>query len=136
MPGVALMVRDSTPYAQMGGATAFRGVDVSAPVAGFYRCRLRSGGVIGGVRLWFGPPHDPVTGEELDRSHRWQAEFDGEPVNFDQVWPACAASPISESNYRALVARREWARRNAPGSAHADPRKRYDPLDDSTPLPL
>lgn len=111
-------------------------VAIEQPVAGFYRTRLRSGGVVGGVRLWFGPPHDPVTGEELDRSHRWQAEFDGDPVDFDHVWPTCAGSPITETEYRALVARRAWARENAPGSAHADPVKRYDPLSDQTPLPF
>ena len=43
------------------------------PIPGFYRMRLRSGGQPVGVRVWFGPPADPVTGEELDRSWRWQA---------------------------------------------------------------
>jgi hypothetical protein len=130
--------RDSTLYADMGRAFArlHSGASVGSPVAGFYRTRLRGGGVIGGVRLWHGPPLDPVTGEELDRSHRWQAEFDGDPVDFDEVWPKCAGSPITEAEYRALVARREWSRKFAPGSAHADPRKRLDPLDPNSPLPF
>jgi hypothetical protein len=103
-------------------------------VAGFFRFRLRAGSVIGGVKIWHGPPLDPITGEELDRSHRWQALFDDEPVDFDRVWPACTGSPITEAEYRALVARREWARQHAPDSAYAKPGKRIDPLSRATPL--
>lgn len=112
------------------------GVDVSEPVAGYYRYRLRSGGIRGAVRLWFGPPHDPVTGEEMDRGWRWQAEFDGLPVDFDRCWPACAGDPISEAEYWQYLARRKWAEENAPDSAFANPRKRYDPLSSDTPLPF
>lgn len=131
------MSRDGTLYARMvATASAFAGQDVSTPTAGFYRHKLRSGGIVGGVRIWFGPPHDPVTGEELDRSHRWQAEFDGQPVDFDDVWPACAGSPISETDYRAYVARRAWAAENAPTSAFANPKRRYDPLSTNNPLPF
>lgn len=119
------------PPVAVAGAVA-----VDQPVAGFYRHRLRGGSIVGGVRIWFGAPLDPVTGEELDRSHRWQAEFDGEPADFDDVWPVCASDPITEMQYRALCARREWARQNAPGSAHAVIGKRYDPLSSSNPLPF
>lgn len=114
----------------------FAGADVSTPVAGYYRGRLVSGGVIGGIRIWHGPPKDPVTGEELDRSYRWQAEFDGDYVEFDRVWPQCAGSPIDERTYRELVARREWSRKNAPNSAHAVPTRRYDPLSADNPMPF
>lgn len=132
------MRRDATPY----GSQAVRAmhvagaVDVSEPVAGFYRGKLRSRSIVGGIRIWFGPPHDPVTGEELDRSHRWQAEFDGQYVEFDDVWPVCADEPISEQRYREFVGRREWARTNAPNSAFAKVGKRYDPLSSSEPLPF
>lgn len=110
--------------------------DVSKPVAGFFRHKLRSRGIVGGVRIWFGAPLDPVTGEELDRSHRWQAEFDGEYVEFDDVWPGCTGEPISEADYRALVNRRTWARKNAPNSAFANPKRKYDPLSSQEPLPF
>lgn len=115
---------------------AHHGIDVSVPVAGFYRGRLVSGGVRGGIRIWFGPPHDPVTGEEMDRSWRWQAEFNGEPCDFDRVWPACADEAITEAEYRTYCQRAEWARQQAPASAYADPRKRVDPLNPSEPLPF
>ena len=110
--------------------------DVSQPVAGFFRFKPRSKAVVGGVRIWFGPPHDPVTGEEMDRSYRWQAEFDGDPVEFDDVWPGCTGEPITEREYREFVARREWARTNAPNSAFANPKRRYDPLSSNEPLPF
>ena len=132
------MTRDATPYASrdarqvnVAGSTS-----IAEPVAGFYRCRLRSGSVIGGVRLWFGQPADPLTGELMDRSLRWMAEFDGEPVEFDRVWPTCAGSPITETEYRALVARREWAKQHAPESAYAQPGKRIDLLSTSNPMPF
>lgn len=111
-------------------------VDVSEPVEGFYRHRLRGGSVKGGVRIWFGPPIDPVTGEVLDRSWRWQSEFDGEPVDFDDCWPKCAADPITAMQYRALLGRREWARENAPNSSYAIIGKRIDLLSTSEPLPF
>ena len=134
------MRRDSTPYAEMArnrGALAVAGaVNVSKPAAGFFRFKMRSGGVYGGVRIWFGPPHDPVTGEELDRSWRGQAEFNGQPCDFDRVWPACCAMPITEIDYNRYCARTDWARRHAPESAFADHGKRLDPLSTDTPLPF
>jgi hypothetical protein len=117
-------------------APSARGVDVETPEAGFYRFRLGRDTVRGGVRIWFGPPHDPVTGEELDRSWRWQAEFDGEPIDFDRVWPACAKEAISEADYRAMINRRAWARQHAPDSAYAKIGVRHDPLSASAPLPF
>lgn len=125
------MTRSATPYAErpVRQVVVHGAVDVSEPVAGFYRHRLRSGSVIGGVRIWFGQPVDPVTQETMDRSWRWQAILDdGSVAEFDDIWPACAGSPITEQQYRDLVARREWAKQNAPDSAYAQPGKRFDPL--------
>lgn len=132
------MSRTSSVYSEgADGSQAVQGAaSVSEPVAGFYRHRLRSGGVWGGVRIWFGPPHDPVTGEELDRSPRWQAEFNGEPIDLDLVWPACTGQPILETLYDHLTAQACWARANAPQSAWANPSKRVDLLDPRNPLPF
>ena len=121
---------------QVAGQSHHAAADVSEPVAGFFRHRLRSGGVWGGVRIWFGPPHDPVTGEELDRSWRWQAVFNDEPIDLDRVWPGCTGLPIAESEYQFFVSQARWARENAPQSAWADPRKRFDPLSAKEPLPF
>lgn len=129
------MSRAFVDYTKGGDAPGdFKGFDPSVPVAGYYRFRLRSGGVRGVVRIWHGPPHDPVTGEEMDRSWRWQAQFNGEYIDVDRVWPTCAGDPTDEQHYRRAIARQKWAQENAPGSAYADPRAKHDPL--SAPLPF
>jgi len=134
------MTRTHINYSRGDGPSSYaarEGVaQVAAPESGYFRYRLRSDGVRGGVKIWFGPPHDPVTGEELDRSWRWQAAFNGQPVEFDRVWPACTGNPISEAEYRRYCSRLQWAEQHAPESAYADPRKRRDPLSKDEPLPF
>lgn len=135
-PAKAETGRAEMTYADGGAVPAQQGINVSEPVAGWYRFRLHSKAVRGGVRIWFGPPCDPITGEEMDRSHRWQAEHDGEPLDFERAWPQCAGEPITETEYRQLCERRAWARENAPESAYAEPGKRHDPLSMKSPLPF
>lgn len=112
------------------------GVDVRQPVEGFYRHKPRRDAVYVGIRIWYGAPLDPVTGEEMDRSWRWQAQANGEPVELDHVWPTCAGDPITEAEYRRYCARQAWAREHAPDSAWAERGRRIDPLSRSTPLPF
>lgn len=133
------MSRARIDYATGGGKVLVRianGVAVETPVPGFYRMRLRGGGVFAGIRVWFGQPKDPVTGELLDRSLRWQAESNGDYVDFDDVWPQCAKERISEAEYHRYCKRQAWAQSHAPSSAYADPKRRYDPLSTQTPLPF
>lgn len=112
-------------------------ISASTPYAGFYRVRLSSGSVRVGVRLHYSPPLDPVTGEVLDRSWRWQAEVNGHPYDdFDRVWPMCAAEPITEIDYQRYCQRQGWARENAPRSSYAEPGRRRDPLSTVEPLPF
>lgn len=131
------MVRPYRDYTQRHGLMhAVPALSVSEPEAGFFRYRLVSGGVRGGVRIWFGAPLDPITREELDRGWRWQAEFDGEPIDLDRCWPDCIGEPISEAEYRAMCARKAWAAQNAPNSAYAQRSRRVDPLSLDNPLPF
>lgn len=131
------MSRKNVNYTAVDAARPAReGVDVTTPVAGFYRMRLRSGGVRGGVRLYYGPPLDPVTGEELDRGWRWQAEFDGYEIEFERVWPQCTGDPITEQEYGGYCRRRRWAEQNAPDSAYADPMRKLDLLSSDEALPF
>lgn len=113
-----------------------RAIDVTEPEPGFFRMKLRGGGVLVGIRIWHGAPRDPVTGDEMDRSWRWQAECNGEPIDFERVWPQCAGDPITEAEYRAYSQRQRWAREKAPKSAYADPGRRLDLLSASNPLPF
>lgn len=112
-------------------------VEVSWPVAGFYRFRLRSDGVRAAIKVFYGPPNDPVTDEPLDRSPRWQCLVNGEYFDdFDRIWPACARDPISLEEYNFMLARQDWAKRHAPQSGFADPRKKHDLFDINTPMPF
>lgn len=128
------MTRTHRTYADRTQHRRFEGLDVSRPTAGFYKMRLRSGGVFGAVKVWNGPPLDPVTGEELDRSWRWQALFDGAEIDIDRVWPNCGKTPVSEAEYTRLLTRAVWARKHAPDSAYADHSRKVDPLSLDTPL--
>lgn len=113
------------------------GLDVEQPVAGFYKVKIGRDTVLRAVKLTYGPPLDPLTGEELDRSWRWQARLDdGSQVDFDRVWPACGKDPITESEFNRCVARTEWAREHAPDSSYAAAGRRHDPLSSSSPLPF
>lgn len=105
------------------------GIGVAEPVAGFYRFRLRADGIRCGIHIFFGPPGDPVTGEILDRSPRWQCFVNGRYFDdFSRVWPACTKEPITEADYRRYCARLQWAEQHAPASAYADPRRFHDRL--------
>jgi hypothetical protein len=112
--------------------TGYEGIDPDVPTAGYFRMRLRSGGVFVGVKLWHGLPIDPETLEELDRAPRWNALINGQWANVAEAWPQCAGEPISADEYAYLLARVGWAAEHAPGSPIADPTKRVDPL--SSPL--
>lgn len=117
------------------------------PVEGYYATRLVRGGPRVPVRIWFGQA--VVAGEEQDRSPGWFVEIDGRtdrvefgddgyrcrvPLDVEKVWPHCAKEPITEAEYRYLVAHAGWAREHAPDHPKAQPRKPVDWL--TTPLPF
>lgn len=112
----------------------FEGFDPDTPVAGLYKMRLRTGGVMVGIRIWYGPPHDPVTGEEMDRGWRWQAHANRELIDMERVWPKCADAPITDDDYNHLSGLQSWAKENAPKTAFADPTRKIDPLSASLPF--
>lgn len=114
-------------------------VPVWPPIAGHYATQLVRGGPRVAVRIWFGLP--VVDGEELDRSPRWCVEIDGRtdklekgeddyvcrvPLDVEAAWPFCAREPITEAEYRYLVAHAGWARDHAPDHPKATPRKAVD----------
>jgi len=121
------MARQHIDYRAGGSVAGYVGHNTEIPVSGFYRMRLRSGGAYVGVKVWFGAPLDPVTGEEMDRSHRFQALINGTYAEMDSVWPKCAGDPITEAEYQHLCATQQWAQQHAPDSALAQPTRRFDP---------
>lgn len=102
------MTRSTVPYSERRPYTppAGYGFNPDKPVPGHYRLRVH--GVAQGIRIWFGAPLDPVTGDELDRGPRWQAERNGEPVDLEHVWPRCAADKITADEYAYLTQLARW----------------------------
>jgi hypothetical protein len=106
----------------------FDGFDPDVPIAGYYRFKLVSGGHPVAVHIWHGPPHDPDTGEEMDRGWRWQATVNDKPVDLDRVWPKCAEDKIDEAEAKYLTGLQEWAEKHAPNSPQANPNQRINLL--------
>ncbi len=109
-------------------------------IAGHYLVR-RGGRVDIPVRIWFGPPVDPETGEELDRSPRWQVQvgfdrLEEEPVrvggiwieDLTDVWPSCGRFPVDEADYAYRMERATWSAQYDPDDAHAEVGGRIDPM--------
>lgn len=118
---------------EQGGADAL--------VEGFYLIqRRRARRVDVPVRIWFGAPRDPDTGEEMERSHRWQIELAGtlfdQPLTFGGItfstvsdfWPAIAREEISESDYRFRIERAAWAQEYDPDDALGSPGERINAM--------
>lgn len=99
---------------------------------GYFRLRRGAGSVYRPVAIWHGPPLDPVTGEELDRGHRWQVLFCGRFI-WDEalVWPVCKGEPISRAEYDYLLARVVFAKEHDPRDPFAHPTGRVDWLESS-----
>ena len=100
-------------------------LSVSTPTEGHYRVKLAKGSVWSPVCLWFGPPADPLTGEELDRSPRWQALVRGKPWERDvlELWTWCAGQPIGANEYQYLLAIHRHASAHEPDMPEAAPRE-------------
>jgi len=112
------------------GQTAMN--DVTTPTAGFYKMRMVRGGAPAGVRIFYGPPIDPLTGEEMDRSLRWQAEVNGIIDELERVWPGCMREPIDAAEYRFMCDASAHARDTDARNPMGQPRKRVE-WDSATP---
>ena len=116
-------------------------------IEGYYLLSLaRAGRVSIPVRVWFGPPRDPETLEELDRSHRWQIQvgfrlLEDEPLviggirisDITDVWPRVARDPIDEVDWRYRLARAEWAVDHDENDPFSQLGGRIDPMTCSLP---
>jgi hypothetical protein len=112
---------------------------------GFYRWERREHVPVP-VRVWFGPPRDPVTGELLERSWRWQFEFNGFALEtyekalgwpaesiLESFWPRARKARIDKAEYDYLLATVEHAREHDAGSPFAGTRGRVDLLSATVP---
>jgi hypothetical protein len=106
--------------------------DPDVPTAGFYRARLVRGGPFVALRFWLGLPFDPETGEELDRTPRWQCRLNGvELVDVFRFWPGCARDPISREEHDRLC---DLHRTLDEASPYYDAKRPFDRL--TAPLPF
>lgn len=85
----------------------------------FYRVKYTRGGAWCGLKVWHGMPADPITGELLDRSPRWQCEFNGALSDEPERWllhfepdgsPVIAGEIITENEYKYLLQLHDYAR--------------------------
>lgn len=98
---------------------------IDQPIVGFYRVKLVKNGPWCSARLWYGVPADPLTGEPLDRSPRWQALRAGNECALNDLWPWCHGNEIDKAEYNYLLSVEKWAV-NAPDAPEHDPRKAID----------
>lgn len=108
---------------------------IDAPRPGLWAVRLRSGAVEVAARIfWHRTEHEPGEPENImDRSAILSAELNGELVPLEAVWLR-RGRPITEAEFKFLVADRAWAAKHAPSLPEANPREPIDPL--QAPLPF
>lgn len=99
---------------------------VDIPVPGHYKRRLAKGAPYSVFYIAHQVARDPDSGEILDRSPHWIALVNGEPVDVFSIWPDCSGEPISEDEYRFLLADHRHAVRYRPDAPEAKPRERVD----------
>lgn len=101
-----------------------------------YRTRLAKGAPWSAIKVWWGFPVDPETGEILlERSPCWRAILNGDHVPIEDVSieidgltqePMLRAELIDETEYDYLLATNLWAKTHAPNAPEANPRQRVD----------
>lgn len=96
--------------------------EVGRPEQGYYWRRYVRGGPKCAVRIWFGPPHDPIDGSIMDRSPRWQATVNGQEADPLDTWTSCCGHPIDEAEYNYMMGLSKWAKEHAPDAPEANPR--------------
>jgi len=110
-------------------------VPVWPPIAGTYAMKLTRGGPRVPVRIWHGLAE--IDGEAQDRALGWFCEIDGKtdrverdddtgyrcrvPIEIDRAWPYAAGEPITEAEYKFLIADAAHAREWRPDHPKASP---------------
>lgn len=109
-------------------AGEYKAYDPDTPIEGYYRGYLARGGFPVGIRIWYGAPLDPLTGEEMDRGWRWQATANGALIDLERVWPRFADNCIDQAEHDHLCRVQRWAETHAPDSPQANPTRAVDLL--------
>lgn len=107
---------------------------VDTPVPGWYRRRLIKGGPWVGCVIFYACPMDPESGEPMDRSRYLLCQVNGEWRDPLETWTWCAGSPISEAEYRFLMADAAHAMEFRPTAPRANPRAKIALLECELPF--
>lgn len=102
----------------------------------YYAVKLVKNGPRVPVTVWFGNPLDPVTGEEMERAHRWCATRAGKfyddiyavIVEFDGLTgqPIVKGERITKAEHDHLLSVIRWAEKHDPSAPEASLRKPID----------
>lgn len=100
---------------------------LNQPKPGFWLMKLRKGAPeVPAAIMWVHTTHEPGNPDNLmERSPFLAAFIAGEPVSLNRVWES-RGRPISETEYRYLLADLEWVRQYAPTDPKANPRQKVD----------
>ena len=121
---VGLLMRLENHQIQARGF--LNGVNADVPEAGYYRRKLVSGGVDVAIKIWYGFPYHPETGDISERRWGWHALRDGELVDVFECWPGCSGARITEDEYNFMLADAEHCRQYIPSDPKARPRERIE----------
>jgi hypothetical protein len=94
--------------------------------AGWYKGTMVKGGPWVGIEVRLIQEVDEETGE-LIAEPIFEVWRDGKKISLERHWQYFVKHPISEDDYRYMVAKAEWAKKNDPGSPEANPRQKIDP---------
>jgi hypothetical protein len=113
-------------------------VFLNRPVCGFYTMTLVKKGPLVPVEIRDVSERDYELGrpesDYLMEDQRWIAVINGEEKAVEHAWPWCSKSPITEAEYRYLLADARHAADWRPDDPKANPRKAIDLL--TSPIPF
>ncbi len=102
----------------------------------FYKIRLAKGSVWSALKVWFGPPVDPINEQPMwDRSPIWRAFLNGEHVPIEDIMtemdgvtglPTIKGDACTEEDYLFYLRDHLWAKANKPDDPAANPRQKID----------
>lgn len=90
------------------------------PHCGWFKRKLVRGGPHVPARIWMEQPIDPETGE-LVGDEIMRCEINGKLCDAEEQWTYICYLPITEAEYKFMVANAEWAAKYAPNEPAAQP---------------
>jgi len=108
-------------------------VHLNLPIPGHYTMRLVKKGPLVPVEIRDVSDRCPETGELME-DQRFVATINGEEAPVERAWPWCSKAPITEAEYRFMVADARHAEAYRPEDPKASPRRAVDLL--NAPIPF